>query len=112
MSEFRLYTTEEKVQNACHRLNAEAYEKQVLAVKGWKLKQFNPCAKAEQLMAAIRKGDHFGTCHMRAAQTHCECHPSLTEAQLMAYEYDETYKLANFAGDHKTLYPRLYGRTA
>jgi hypothetical protein len=100
-------STTDKVLNACHRLNAEAYEKQVLA-NGKRLRHFTPCAKAEELMAVIRKGEHFGTCHMRASVTTCPCHSGLTEHQLMEYEYDETYKLANYAHDYRTLYPRLY----
>jgi hypothetical protein len=100
-------TTADKVLNACHRLNAEAYEKQALAHKGKRLRQFTPCAKAEELMAVIRKGEHFGTCHMRAAYTICPCHSELTEHQLMDYEYDETYKLANYAHDYRTLYPKF-----
>jgi hypothetical protein len=99
--------TIEKVLNACHRLNAEAYEKQVLA-RGKALKHFEPCAKAEVLMAVIRENKHFGTAHAVAASTICPCHNSLTDAQLMDYQYDETYKKANYAHDLKTLYPRLY----
>jgi hypothetical protein len=49
------------------------------------------------------------TAHMRANLTVCQCHNSLTDAQLMAYEYDTTYKDANYAGDLHKLYPRLYG---
>lgn len=105
----KISTVEDKVLNACHRLNAEAYERQVLANKGKALKQFTPCPKAEQLMAAIRKGAHFGTCHMLAVRTACACHSGLSDAGLMAYEHDETYKLANYAHDHRTLYPRLFG---
>lgn len=101
-------TTAEKVLNACHRLNAEAYECQVLAHQGRKLRHFEPCAKAEALMSHIRTGEHFGTCHMKASVTPCNCHGSLTERQLMDYEYDETYKLANYVHDTKILYPRLY----
>ena len=100
-------TTNEKVLNACHRLNAEAYEQQVLA-KGKVLRHFTPCAKAEILMEHIRKGVHFGSAHMLAAQTICPCHRSLSENDLLHYEYDETYKLANYQHDLKTLYPRLY----
>lgn len=59
-------------------------------------------------MSVIRKGVHFGTAHQHAAQTICPCHNSLTEAGLMAMEYDPAYKLANFAHDYKKLYPRLY----
>lgn len=104
----RLYSVEEKVLNACHRLNAEAYEQQILAHKGKLLKQFVPCAKAEVLMGCLRKGDHFGTAHIVAARTICPCHTGLSETQLMAYEYDETCKQANYNHDSKTLYPKLY----
>jgi hypothetical protein len=97
-----------KVLNACHRLNAEAYECQIIAARK-RLKHFIPCAKAEVLMAVIREDEHFGTAHMRANLTVCQCHNSLTDAQLMAYEYDTTYKDANYAGDLHKLYPRLYG---
>ena len=98
----------EKVLNACHRLNAEAYEQQVIANKMRPLKQFTPCPKAEVLMSAIREEKHFGTVHMMAGLTHCLCHAGLTPSELMDYEYDETYKLANYNHDHKTLYPRIY----
>lgn len=104
----RLYTIEEKVQNACHRLNAEAYEVQVLAKKGGRLKQFTPCAKALVLLRCLSHGDHFGTAHLKAVLMPCDCHHNLTETQLMDYEYDETFKIANFNHDTKTLYPRLY----
>lgn len=98
----------EKVLNACHRLNAEAYEMQVIANRMRPLKQFTPCYKAEELMKVIRDGKHFGKAHMMAELTSCPCHNSMTPAQLMDYEYDETYKLANYNHDHKTLYPRLW----
>lgn len=101
-------STREKVENACHRLNAEAYECQVLAHNGRKLRQFTPCAKAEVLMDHLRKGTHFGSCHALAAVTICPCHGSLSDSQLMDYEYDETYKLANYNHDGRTLYPRLW----
>lgn len=101
-----MFTTNEKVLNACHRLNAEAYEVQAMTHRG-KLRHFTPCAKAEELMAHIRTGKHFGMCHMTAAITPCPCHPGLSESQLMDYEFDETYKLANYQHDTKTLYPRL-----
>lgn len=98
---------EYKVLNACHRLNAEAYEHQVLEV--WKkLKHFTPCAKAEALMNVIRKGEHFGTAHAKAAIAICPCHQSLTERELMDYEYDPTFKEANYRHDLQTLYPKLY----
>ena len=100
--------SEDKILNACHRLNAEAYECKVIERKGRMLRQFTPCAKAEVLMAHLRTGKHFGTCHMEASITPCGCHGNLTEQQLMDYEYDETYKLANYNHDAKTLYPRLY----
>jgi hypothetical protein len=100
-------SVEEKVLNACHRLNAEAYEFQVLAA-GKPLKHFYPCAKAEELMAVVRKGVHFGTAHLRATMTACPCHRSLSDADLMAYEMDPAYKEANYAGDRRKLYPRLY----
>jgi hypothetical protein len=100
-------TVDEKVLNACHRLNAEAYEQQVLT-NGKQLKHFVPCAKAEMLMEVMRKGKHFGQAHANAGATLCACHSSLTEAGLMDYEYDPTLKLANYAHDYKTLYPRLY----
>lgn len=102
-------TTRDKVLNACHRLNAEAYECQVLAKKN-RIVHFAPCAKAEALMQHVRTGKHFGTCHAEAAYTICPCHNSLTEQQLIDYEYDETYKLANYNHDHKTLYPRLHSK--
>jgi hypothetical protein len=103
-------TTHDKVLNACHRLNAEAYEHQALqaAKSGHKMKQFTPCPKAEALLQHTRKGTHFGTCHAQAAATHCTCHADLTDNQLMDYEYDETYKLAHYAGNTRTLYPRLH----
>ena len=104
----QITTIEEKVQNACHRLNAEAYETQVIANKGKALKQFNPCAKSLELLKALSEGSHFGTAHAMAVATQCGCHNGLSEQQLMDYEYDPTYKLANYAHDHKTLYPRLY----
>jgi len=105
----KISTTYEKVQNACHRLNAEAYEVQMMAYTGkGQLKHFTPCAKAEALMQHVRTGKHFGVCHAEAAITHCPCHNDLTERQLMDYEYDETYKLANYAHDTRTLYPRLW----
>lgn len=105
---FTVSSVEEKVQNACHRLNAEAYEHQVLANKGHALKQFTPCPKAEALMQVIRKGVHFGTAHIIAARTICPCHNSLSEYDLTKYECDPTYKEANFQHDYRTLYPRLF----
>jgi hypothetical protein len=102
--------THNKVLNASYRLNAEAYEHQALqSVKsGRKMHQFTPCPKAETLMQHIRKGVHFGTAHAQAAAAHCTCHASLTESQLMDYEYDETYRKAHHRHDHRTLYPRLH----
>jgi hypothetical protein len=59
-------------------------------------------------MKVIRSGVHFGTAHLRATMTPCPCHRSLSDAQLMAYEMDSTYKEANYHGNLKALYPRLY----
>ena len=98
----------DRVLNACWRLNAEAYEAQVIANKMRPLKQFTPCAKAEELMQVIRKGKHIGTANEIARKTHCACHAGMTFAQLIDYEYDETYKLASYNHDRKTLYPRLW----
>jgi hypothetical protein len=97
----------DKVLNACHRLNAEAYEMQVIA-RGKPLTQFIPCAKAEELMSVIRKGMHFGTANIKAHQTICGCHNYLTFQDLLNYEMDDTYKKANYNHDLKTLYPKLY----
>jgi hypothetical protein len=97
----------DKVLNACYRLNAEAYEKQALA-SGKKLKHFAPCEKALQLLLVLNEDKHFGQAHVDAAYRECACHPGLTEAQLTAYEYDPTFKIAHYKGDYKTLYPRLY----
>ena len=99
--------TYDKVMNACHRLNAESYEMQALCTKKRK-QQFVPCAKAEQLMKVLRNSEHFGTCHLEASITPCACHPTLTETQLMDYEYDDTYTKANHASNYRVLYPRLY----
>ncbi len=103
-----IFTTREKVENACHRLNAEAYEQQRLASSAHTLRHFTPCDKAEVLMRHLRKDEHFGTCHMLASITACPCHRELDERGLMDYEYDETFKLANYAHDLQSLYPRLY----
>jgi len=101
-------TKEERVINACHRLNAEAYEAQVLESKK-PLKEFTPCPIAEELMQVIRKGKHLGQAEADATLTYCTCHGrGITISTLLDYEYDETYKLAHYAGDRKTLYPRLY----
>jgi len=97
----------ERVLNAVWRLNAEAYEKQRLTV-GKPLKQFVPCAKAEQLMQVLRKGEHVGTAHIMANRAICACHVGLTDDQLMSYEFDCTYRIAANAQDYKTLYPNLY----
>lgn len=101
--------TRDLVLNACHRLNAEAYEYQVLKAKK-RLKQFEPCPKAEMLMAVLREGKHFGQAHINASVTPCPCHSSLTERELMDYEYDDTYRRAHERGDRQTLYPKLYAR--
>lgn len=100
-------TSYDKVLNASHRLNAEAYEHQVIQ-RGKSLKHFIPCAKAEMLMEVIRHDKHFGQAHINASVISCNCHPGLSESQLMAYEYDPSYKEANYAHDYKKLYPRLY----
>jgi len=101
-------TVYEQVQNACWRLNAEAYEQQVLA-KGKRLKQFYPCEKAEALMAAIRTDEHLGTAQSIADYTQCACHNDLPPDELMAYRFDDTYRIAADDHDYKTLYPKLYG---
>lgn len=100
--------SKELAQNAAYRLNAEAYEQQVLASKGRPLKQFTPCPKAEELAQVWRADKHFGRAHAQAAITPCACHASLSDSELMAYEHDATFRLAHYAGDRKTLYPRLY----
>lgn len=103
----------EKVLNAAFRLNAEAYEHQVLScAKKGRLKQFTPCEKAEMLMRVVREGTHFGQAHVNAVATLCTCHPDLTDAKLMTYEYDRTFRDAHYRGDSKTLSPRLYGKQA
>lgn len=99
-----------KAENACYRLNAEAYEHQALQTKRHTLKQFSPCPKAEQLAQVWRKDLHFGTAHAMANAAQCACHNHLTERELANYEFDETFRLAHYAGDAKTLYPKLYRR--
>lgn len=101
-------TPAEKVINACWRLNAEAYEAQVIANHLRPLKRFIPCEKAVELMLVISEGKHFGTANMKAQSLKCACHVGMTPARLLEYEMDETYKLASYNGDKKTLYPRLW----
>ena len=101
-------TTTEKVLNACWRLNADAYQKQILA--RWKpIKQFIPCSKAVALMLVISEGKHFGTCNKIASNTQCDCHPAMTFNDLVNYELDPSYRIAAENGDRKTLYPKFYG---
>jgi len=102
-----ILSVEEKVLNACHRLNAEAWEQQVIA-NGKPLKHFIPCPKAEKLMAVVRSGMHFGTANQAAAATICPCHKDMTFPDLLNYETDLTYRDANYNHDLHTLYPRLY----
>ena len=102
----------DKVQNACHRLNAEAYEAQFIANGKRPLKQFTPCAKAVELLKALQPGKHFGMQEAIAARTVCGCHNGLSHDELMSYEYDDTYRKANENHDHKILYPRLFRREA
>ena len=98
----------DKVLNACFRLNAEAFEQQFIANGQKTLKQFTPCAKAEELMSVIRSGKHFGQAEVNAAVIICPCHQGLSLQELTTYEYDETYRQAHYNHDMKTLYPRLY----
>jgi hypothetical protein len=98
----------EKALNACHRLNAEAYENQVLANGRKPLKQFIPCPKAIELMSVIREGIHLGTANEKAIRTTCSCHSEMTLRDLINYECDPSYKEANYNHDLKTLYPRLH----
>mgnify|MGYP001025863299 FL=1 len=98
MSEtIRISTEVEKVLNACHRLNAEAFVMQGRA-------RFVPCQKAETLMTVIRNGAHFGTAHLRASIAICPCHNDMSEQELMEYEHDPTFRLANYRHDYRTLY--------
>lgn len=82
-----LLSTYDKVQNACHHLNADAYRK-FGVVKG----QFTPCAKADFLIAAQRKEMHFGTMIAEATQVHCPCHGDLTVDGLYTLCFDDTAK--------------------
>jgi hypothetical protein len=100
-------TTEERIQNASHRLNAEAYEMQVIANGNKPLKQFSPCEKSVMLLKALREGVHITIATQDAARTYCACHKELDFNGLLNYEFDPTYKEANFKHDYKTLYPRL-----
>lgn len=107
---FAVSSVEDKVLNACHRLNAEAYVFQVKANKGMPLKHFIPCSKAEALMSVIRKGEHFGMAHEKANREYCSCHRSMTDAELMKYEHDPTYRGAHYRGDKHVLYPEFYSK--
>jgi len=82
----------DKTQNACHKLNADAY---LLQVKGKKkLRQFSPCEKSLVLLDALRNETHFGTAMMNASRTHCNCHNWLSEQGLWDMCFDDTAKKA------------------
>ena len=104
----KLTSVYNKVQNVCHRLNAEAYEQQFIANGNRPLKHFTPCAKAVELLKVLDQGKHFGTQEAIAARTVCGCHNGLSRDELISYEYDDTYRRAHENHDMKTLYRRLY----
>jgi len=98
----------DRVQNTCHRLNAEAYETQVIANNRKPIKKFTPCARAVELMKVITENKHMGETLMYAGKINCGCHTGLSEGELMKYGFDPTYKIANYEHNHRVLYPRLY----
>lgn len=96
----------ERLQNAAHRLNAEAYVMQIAERKGKPLKQFSPCPKATILTAACSDKRVMSLIENEVALTHCRCHSGLTINKLMDYEFDPTYRVAHYNHDYKTLYGR------
>jgi hypothetical protein len=85
----------DKIQNACHQLNADAYTLQVSGRKT-KLRHFSPCEKSLVLLACLRENTHFGTAMMQASMTHCLCHNGLSEDGLYAMCFDDTAKKAHY----------------
>lgn len=78
----------EKLQNAAHRLNAEAY-----AQRGAPRRRFTPCAKAEVLIEACGGERVLLEVLNEAAGTLCECHPGTTVDQLFDMCFDSSYRL-------------------
>lgn len=76
-----------KLQNAAHRLNADAYAQQ--AAHG-RVRQFHPCPKAAVLIAACQDKRVLSQVEDEALLTECKCHPGLTRHQLLDMEYQES----------------------
>ena len=92
-----MLTIYDKIQNACHQLNSDAY---ILQVKGKKrLRQFMPCEKSLVLLACLREETHFGMAVAVASRTKCNCHNALTEEVLWSMCFDDTAKKKHYGED-------------
>ena len=85
----------DKLQNAMHQLNADAYHH---AAKSSRI-SYSPCPKAEVIKEAIGDGRPLIVVAQEAAQEVCGCHPSLTYyGQIHDMMFDDGAKKAHHAG--------------
>jgi hypothetical protein len=95
----------ERYQNAAHRLQADAYHKTCGLPNGKRGGAYIPCAKAAVYVAACKDpNSHPGTVTLNASLTPCGCHNSASFDDLLDMEYDDTYRLAHYAGGTWKLY--------
>ena len=80
-------TRAEMCRNAADRLQREAYRKQ-MGGRNRPLSVFHPCEKGLVYTAELGRGctRPQSLVTMEAALTHCECHKSLGEKDLIGYE--------------------------
>jgi hypothetical protein len=73
--------------NAASRLQREAYAKQVKG-RSAPLRHFSPCAKGLVYTAEMGAGNPRpqSLVTQEAARTLCDCHPGLSESDLIGYE--------------------------
>jgi hypothetical protein len=89
-----MLTVYDKIQNACHQLNSDAYTLQIKNKK--RLRQFLPCEKSLVLLTCLREDTHFGMAVAVAAITKCNCHNALTEEMLWSMCFDDTAKKRHY----------------
>lgn len=98
-----MLTVYDKIQNACHQLNSDAYALQIKNKK--RLRQFLPCEKSLVLLACLREETHFGMAVAVASRTKCNCHNTTTEEMLWSMCFDDTAKKKHYGEDrHLTKY--------
>jgi hypothetical protein len=95
---FKVVPTYDKIQNAAHRLNADAYRLQMKG-RDKPLKHFDPCPRSLVLLDCLREAGHLGTAMANASLTCCDCHPGLDLDGLYKMSLDDSARRKHESGE-------------